>query len=37
MLIALLFLGACLLGAGLRTVLDIVRSLPKSNDDWVWY
>ncbi len=37
MLIALLFLGACLLGLGMRAVLDAVRSLPRSNEDWVWY
>ena len=37
MLIALLFLGAWLLGLGARTVLETVRSLPQSNDDWVWY
>jgi hypothetical protein len=37
MLIALLLLSACLLGLGVRTVLDTVRSLPQSNNDWVWY
>lgn len=37
MLIALLFLGACLVGLGLRSAVDTVRSLPQSNEDWVWY
>jgi len=37
MLIALLFLGACLLGLGVRTVVETVRGLPQSNEDWIWY
>jgi hypothetical protein len=37
MLIALLFLGACLIGVGVRAVLETVRSLPRSNEEWVWY
>ncbi|SDD25847.1 hypothetical protein SAMN05444679_10928 [Variovorax sp. CF079] len=37
MLIAFLFLGACLVGLGIRSVVDTVRSLPRSNEDWVWY
>jgi hypothetical protein len=37
MLIALLFLGACLVGLGVRTVVATVRSLPRSNEEWVWY
>lgn len=37
MLIAFLFLGACLVGFGIRSVADTLRSLPRSNEDWVWY
>jgi hypothetical protein len=37
MLIALLFIGACLVGLGLRSAADSLRSLPRSNEDWVWY
>lgn len=37
MLIAFLFLGACLVGLGIRSVADTLRSLPRSNEDWVWY
>jgi len=37
MLIALLFLGACLLGLGVRTVVETLRGLPQSNEDWIWY
>jgi len=37
MLIALLFLGACLIGLGARAVFETVRSLPQKNEDWVWY
>jgi hypothetical protein len=37
MLIAFLFLGACLVGLGIRSIADTVRGLPRSNEDWVWY
>lgn len=37
MLIAFLFLGACLAGLGIRSFVDTLRSLPRSNEDWVWY
>lgn len=37
MLIAFLFLGTCLLVLGVRAAVQAVRSLPRSNDDWVWY
>ena len=37
MLIALLFLGACLIGVGARSILETVRSLPRSNEEWIWY
>ena len=37
MLIAFLFLGVCLVGLGVRSVVDTVRSLPRSNEEWVWY
>lgn len=37
MLIAFLFLGACLVGLGIRSIADTLRSLPRSNEDWVWY
>jgi hypothetical protein len=37
MWIAILLLGACLLGLGVRTVVETVRGLPQSNEDWIWY
>jgi hypothetical protein len=37
MLIPLVFLGACLVGFGLRSLMGVLRSLPRSNEDWIWY
>lgn len=37
MLIALLFLGACLVGVGARVVVSTLRGLPRTNEDWIWY
>jgi hypothetical protein len=37
MLIVFLFLGACLAGLGIRSFVDTLRSLPRSNEYWVWY
>ncbi len=37
MLIIALFLTAYAVLLGLRGVQDTLRSLPRSNQDWVWY
>lgn len=37
MLIIALFLAAYAAVLGVRTVCDTLRSLPRSNRDWVWY
>jgi len=37
MLITAFLLGACLVGLGIYSVLDSLRGLPRSNEDWVWY
>ena len=37
MLIIALFLGAWLVGLGVRSVADTLKSLPRSNEDWIWY
>lgn len=37
MLIIALFLAAYAVLLGLRGVQDTLRSLPRSNQDWVWY
>ena len=37
MLIIALFFGACLVGVGIRSIADTLRSLPRSNEDWIWY
>jgi hypothetical protein len=37
MLIAILFLGISLMVVGLKAAIDSLRSLPHSNEDWVWY
>jgi hypothetical protein len=37
MLIALIFLGACVAGLAIRSAVDTLRSLPRNNEDWIWY
>jgi hypothetical protein len=37
MLIIALFLAAYATVVGARAVCDTLRSLPRSNRDWVWY
>lgn len=37
MLIIALFLAAYATVVGARVVCDTLRSLPRSNRDWVWY
>lgn len=37
MLIIAIFLAAYALVAGARCLRDTLRSLPRSNRDWVWY
>ncbi len=37
MLIIALFLAAYALVVGVRCLRDTLRSLPRSNRDWVWY
>lgn len=37
MLIIVLLLAACAVILGVRTACDTLRSLPRSNRDWVWY
>ena len=37
MLIIALFLAAYAAVLGVRTVCDTLRSLPRSNREWVWY
>ena len=32
-----LVLGALVLAAGLHALLDGLRAVPRSNEDWVWY
>jgi len=37
MLIFALVIVAAVLAAGVRSALTVLRSLPRSNRDWVWY
>jgi hypothetical protein len=37
MLIIALFLAAYAVVIGVRGACDTLRSLPRSNRDWVWY
>ena len=37
MLIITLFLAAYALVVGAKGLRDTLRSLPRSNQDWVWY
>ena len=37
MLMILSLLGLVLLASGIRTLLDCLRSVPRSNDDWIYY
>jgi hypothetical protein len=37
MLIIALFLAAYAAALGVRGLRDTLRSLPRSNRDWVWY
>ncbi len=35
--LALTFAAGALAAAAIRATLDVLRSLPRSNGDWVWY
>ena len=37
MLILALILAVGVLAAGTKAVRDVLHSLPRSNDDWLWY
>ena len=37
MLIFALILAVGALAVGIRSSLEVLRSLPRSNQDWVWY
>jgi hypothetical protein len=37
MLTTALLLGALALAIGLNVLLDSLRAVPHSNEDWVWY
>jgi len=37
MLIVALFVAACAAVLGVRGLCDTLRSLPRSNRDWLWY
>ena len=36
MLILALIVAAGVLAAGVRSVMDVLRGLPRSNQDWGW-